>query len=49
MQFLTSAPNFRGGGQLSSLTRPSRAPVPLPQRKIPLRKFPPRDGRLMET
>ena len=27
MQFLTSAQTFRGGGQLTSLTRPSRVPV----------------------
>jgi len=28
MQFLTSAQNFKGGGgQLTSLTRPSRVPV----------------------
>jgi len=27
MQFMTSAPNFRGGGQLALLTRPTRAPA----------------------
>jgi len=27
MQFLTTAPNFRGRGQLTPLTRPSTAPV----------------------